>query len=110
MNPERPPTEFENRVFGATSGIPRGKVTTYLELARHLNCGSAQAIGQALKRNPFAPEVPCHRVVRSDLSLGGFHGQTGGPEIERKRQILLSEGVEVSPEGEIPNRFCHFFD
>ena len=52
-------------------------------------------MGQALRRNPFAPEVPCHRVIRSDLTLGGFAGQTDGPELERKRRLLIEEGVHI---------------
>jgi methylated-DNA-[protein]-cysteine S-methyltransferase len=48
-------------------------------------------VGQALKRNPFAPEVPCHRVVASDGSLGGFHGERQGEMIERKRRLLEEE-------------------
>ena len=58
MNPDRPPTDFEIRVFETIRRIPTGKVTTYGSLARELGCGSSQAVGQALKRNPFAPEVP----------------------------------------------------
>ena len=58
MNVGRPPTVFEQRVFDAICRIPLGRVTTYGLLAKELNCGSAQAVGQALERNPFAPEVP----------------------------------------------------
>ena len=58
MNPGRPPTDFETRVYDTISTIPEGKVTTYGPLARKLDCGSSQAVGQALKRNPFAPGVP----------------------------------------------------
>ena len=61
----RTPTAFESQVYGALGEIPRGRVATYAALAARLDCGSAQAVGQALKRNPFAPEVPCHRVIRS---------------------------------------------
>jgi methylated-DNA-[protein]-cysteine S-methyltransferase len=86
-------TEFQKRVYGATKRIPRGKVTTYKFLARTIGCGSSQAVGQALKVNPFAPEVPCHRVIRSDLTICGFSGQTEGPEIEDKKALLLEEGV-----------------
>ena len=64
---------------------------SYGELARRIGCRSAQAVGQALKRNPFAPDVPCHRVVASDGSLGGFHGERKGEMIERKRQLLERE-------------------
>ena len=96
MDPGRPPTKFESRVYEAISQIPKGKVTTYKELARYLGCGSNQAVGQALKRNPFAPKVPCHRVVKTDLTLGGFSGQTEGPKIRKKARLLRGEGVELS--------------
>ncbi|MFK7911813.1 MAG: MGMT family protein, partial [Akkermansiaceae bacterium] len=62
----RQPTNFEQRVYDMLGKIPRGKVVTYAEMARVLDCGSAQAIGQALKRNPYAPEVACHRVIKTD--------------------------------------------
>lgn len=74
--------------------VPRGKVTTYCVIARALR-SSPRAVGQALKKNPYAPKVPCHRVVMSDGSIGGFHGQTTGPEIERKKSLLESEGVRI---------------
>lgn len=53
--------------------VPAGKVTTYGELARALG-SSSRAVGQALRRNPFAPEVPCHRIVRASLDIGGYSG------------------------------------
>ncbi len=86
-------TEFQRRVYAATKRIPRGKVTTYKHLARAIGCRSSQAVGQALKVNPFAPEVPCHRVIRSDLTIGGFSGKLNGPQIEKKKKLLLGEGV-----------------
>lgn len=107
---EREPTEFEREVYDALHLIPRGKVTTYGLLGRHLSCGSAQAIGQALKRNPFAPDTPCHRVVRSDLSIGGFSGERSGAPIDRKERLLRSEGVEFLDDGKISPRCCHRFD
>ncbi|MEM9018196.1 MAG: MGMT family protein, partial [Verrucomicrobiota bacterium] len=67
MERERNPTEFERRVYDALHLIPRGKVTTYGLLGKFIGCRSAQAIGQALRRNPFAPDTPCHRVVSGDL-------------------------------------------
>ncbi len=90
------PTEFQARVYALVCQIPRGKVTTYKAIADQLDCGSCQAIGQALKNNPYAPEVPCHRVVNSDLSLGGFCGKKQGPEALRKKTMLLEEGVQFS--------------
>lgn len=76
--------------------VPRGRVTTYQSLARYVGCGSARAVGQALKRNPFAPVVPCHRVIASDLSLGGFMGQRRGVAIRRKARLLAAEGVRFA--------------
>jgi methylated-DNA-[protein]-cysteine S-methyltransferase len=92
---KREPTEFERRVYEFISRVPRGRVTTYAAVGRGVGCGSAQAIGQALRRNPFAPRVPCHRVVRSDLGLGGYSGKTGGAELRRKIELLVSEGVAI---------------
>ena len=89
-------TEFQGRVYAATRRIPRGKVTTYKSLAQAIGCGSSQAVGQALKVNPFAPEVPCHRVIRSDLTIGGFSGQLEGPEIAEKKALLSKEGVRFN--------------
>lgn len=86
-------TPFQQKVYAACRRIPRGRVSTYRWLGEAIDCKSARAIGQALKRNPFAPEVPCHRVVRSDRSLGGFAGQKEGEEVRRKRRMLEAEGI-----------------
>ena len=95
----RSPTEFENRVYDAVRRIPRGKVATYKMVAEHIGCGSRRAIGQALKRNPYAPEVPCHRVIASDMTLGGFAGESSGPELVRKRRLLEREGIKCKGDG-----------
>lgn len=97
----RPPTNFERRVYGAIKAIPRGRVVTYNSLAGHLKCGSALAVGQALKRNPFAPVVPCHRVIRTDGFVGGYFGQSTGVRVERKRGILAEEGVFFDEQGQL---------
>lgn len=88
-------TEFQRRVYLALLQVPKGQTITYAELGRRIGCRSAQAIGQALKRNPFAPLVPCHRVIRTDGSIGGFYGHTEGAMIDKKVQLLRSEGVTV---------------
>jgi methylated-DNA-[protein]-cysteine S-methyltransferase len=88
------PTAFQVRVYDALKKIPRGRVTTYGLLARHLQCGSPRAVGQALRANPFAPEVPCHRVISSTLRLGGYQGRTSGVSVERKISLLQQEGVQ----------------
>ena len=105
----RPPTDFEQRVYQAIRQIPRGKVCTYGELARHLGCASPRAVGQALRRNPFAPQTPCHRVVGSTLLPGGFHGMSAGPAVEEKIQLLRSEGVMFSSDGRIQPACVHRF-
>jgi methylated-DNA-[protein]-cysteine S-methyltransferase len=89
----RQPSAFENRVYQVLQTIPRGRVCTYQQLAVALNCNSAQAIGQALKRNPHAPRVPCHRVIRTDLSIGGYSGHTCGENLQKKIRLLAEEGV-----------------
>ena len=84
-------TDFQRRVYLELLNVPRGETITYGELARRIGCRSAQAIGQALRRNPFAPEVPCHRVIAADGSLCGFNGQREGEMIEKKRRLLEEE-------------------
>jgi len=86
-------TEFQKRVYRAVALIPRGYVSTYKLVAQRINCKSCRAVGRALKLNPFSPEVPCHRVIASDLTLGGFHGKRAGMEIKRKLNMLEKEGV-----------------
>lgn len=88
-------TDFQRRVYLELLKVPRGSTITYGELARRIGCRSAQAVGQALKRNPFAPAVPCHRVVAADGSIGGFGGHRDGEYIERKRRLLEQENGDL---------------
>ncbi|KAL3157705.1 hypothetical protein ABBQ32_012138 [Trebouxia sp. C0010 RCD-2024] len=89
----RSPTVYEQRVYQVCSAIPKGKVSTYGSLAAMLK-SSPRAVGQALRRNPSAPEVPCHRVVSTSLNIGGFNGTWGDPmQVKQKREMLLQEGV-----------------
>jgi len=99
--PAKIPTTFEQKVYSAVSKIPRGFVTTYSAIAVACGSGSARAVGQALRKNPFAPEVPCHRVVRSDGSLGGFFGKTSAESFAKKRRLLEVEGVEFDAAGRV---------
>lgn len=89
-------TSFQHRVYEALRTIPRGRVMTYRGLAQLVGCGSCQAVGQALKRNPDAPRVPCHRVITSGLTLGGYAGKRGGEAIRRKQALLEAEGVHFA--------------
>ncbi|MCX5662642.1 MAG: MGMT family protein [Planctomycetota bacterium] len=81
---------FNQKVWALTARIPHGKVTTYRALAEKLGTKAYRAVGNALNRNPYAPHVPCHRVVGADGSLTGFfHG------LDRKRKMLRGEGVPM---------------
>jgi methylated-DNA-[protein]-cysteine S-methyltransferase len=81
---------FNQKVWALTARIPRGSIVTYADIARALGTKAYRAVGNALNRNPYAPAVPCHRVVGSDGSLTGFAGG-----LEKKKQMLTREGVEV---------------
>lgn len=93
---------FANRVYEELKKVPRGKVTTYKLLGDRLGTKAYRAVGQALRKNPFAPEVPCHRVVSSDGNIGGFMGSRYGESITKKIGLLLQEGVSVQ-KGKIVN-------
>ncbi|KAJ5009654.1 hypothetical protein K4K57_008434 [Colletotrichum sp. SAR 10_99] len=67
-------TQFEKRVWTALCQVPTGHITTYALLANHLK-SSPRAVGNALRRNPYAPQVPCHRVIATGGDLGGFKGK-----------------------------------
>jgi methylated-DNA-[protein]-cysteine S-methyltransferase len=86
-------TPFQQRVYDAVALIPEGRVSTYKAVAARIRCGAPRAVGQALKRNPFAPRIPCHRVIAADLTPGGFQGETEGPVLHRKVSLLKREGV-----------------
>lgn len=101
MTADRQPTGFEMAVYEVVRTVPCGRVTSYGRVAVRVGRGSARAVGTALSRNPFAPEVPCHRVVRADGSLGGFNGETEGPELARKRAMLQAEGVPFAANGKV---------
>ena len=82
---------FNRRVLELTQHVPRGCLATYGGLARALGVpGASRAVGRALALNPFPLVVPCHRVVRSDLTLGGY-----SLGLDVKAEILSREGVEI---------------
>jgi methylated-DNA-[protein]-cysteine S-methyltransferase len=64
---------------------------------------SPRAIGQALRRNPFAPIVPCHRIVASTGSLTGFGGETDQKALDKKKSLLAKENVKVVANSVIPS-------
>ena len=81
-------TEFQRRVYLALLDVPKGSIITYGELALKVGCKSPRAIGNALHKNPFAPLVPCHRVIRANGEIGGYaFGQ------QEKLRLLREEGA-----------------
>lgn len=88
---------FNEKVYALLRKVPKGKVTTYKALAEALGTKAYRAVGQAMRCNPYAPEVPCHRCVASDGSIGGFSGKwdTNSKKVKRKIKMLRKEGVEV---------------
>jgi len=79
-------TQFQRRVWSELLSIPYGETVTYGDIARRIDCKSAQAVGSAVGRNPIAIIIPCHRVIGTDGSLTGYaYG------IERKRRLLMLE-------------------
>ncbi len=101
-------TPLAQKTYDALATVPAGKVTTYKHLAHAAGTTAYRAIGQFMRANPFAPQVPCHRVVASDGSLGGFQGQTQGEALEHKIALLKSEGVVVA-KGKVVNFKQHLF-
>lgn len=83
-------TKFQHRVYSLCSRVPRGRVTSYKEIARAMGSRAYRAVGSALNRNPFAPEVPCHRVVKSDGRIGGFASGK-----KKKAKMLRMEGIII---------------
>ena len=86
-------THFQVKVWNYLKRIPRGKVKTYLEVAKAIGKPkSFRAVANAVGKNPYPPKIPCHRVIRSDGSLGGYSAKGG---IRLKRQLLRSEKVFI---------------
>ena len=85
--------DFNTRCWDACRRVPRGSVTTYARLAAAVGSPkAARAAGRAMACNPFAPDVPCHRVVASDGRLTGYSGDGG---VETKAAMLAAEGVPI---------------
>ena len=86
----RSPLAFSEKVWQLCKKIPKGKVTTYKEIAAAMKTNAYRAVGNALSRNPHSPVVPCHRVVGSDGSLVGF-----ARGLRKKAEMLRKEGIAV---------------
>ncbi len=87
---------FADKAYDLLRKVPEGRVTTYKEIAHALGTRAYRGIGQAMKKNPYAPEVPWHRVVASSGRIGGFEGETSGISIQRKIKMLKAEGIETN--------------
>jgi len=84
------PTKFEEEIYKVLKKVPKGKVTTYKLIAEALGTKAYRAVGNAMNKNPYAPEVPCHRVVDSNGHLHGFaHG------LKKKAEMLRKEGINI---------------
>jgi methylated-DNA-[protein]-cysteine S-methyltransferase len=87
-------TPFQRRVIRACRRIPRGRTMTYAQLAARVKSpGAARAVGSVMAKNRFPIIVPCHRVVASDGSLGGYSAPSG---LRMKRRLLRMEGVSCA--------------
>ena len=84
-------TKFQLKVWKYLKTIPKGQIRTYLDVAIAIKKPKAvRAVANAIGKNPYAPIVPCHRVIRSDGSLGGYSGPGG---IKAKKKMLKMEGI-----------------
>ena len=86
-------TKFQLKVWAYLSKIPRGRVKTYSQVAKAIGKPLAvRAVANAIGKNPYPPKIPCHRVIRSDGSLGGYSGKGG---VKTKRFLLQKEGITL---------------
>ena len=86
-------TKFQLKVWNYLRKIPKGKVKSYLEIAIAIGKPKAfRAVANAVGKNPYPPLIPCHRVIRSDGSLGGYSGKGG---IKEKKRLLLKEKANL---------------
>ncbi|MDC1158559.1 methylated-DNA--[protein]-cysteine S-methyltransferase [Pelagibacteraceae bacterium] len=86
-------TPFQLKVWNYLKKIPLGSVTTYSQVAKAIGKPLAvRAVANAIGKNPYAPKIPCHRVIRSDGSLGGYSGKGG---VKTKKLLLKKEGISL---------------
>ena len=86
-------TKFQLKVWIYLRTIPKGKVKTYKQVAIGINRPkSARAVANACAKNPYAPKIPCHRVIRTDGTMGGYSGKGG---IKTKKNLLKREGFHL---------------
>ena len=98
---------FQKRCYELVKKIPKGKVSTYKEIAKVLNTKAYRAVGKAMANNKYLIKIPCHRVVLSSGKIGNY--QNG---IDKKMEILQREGIHLSIKNqkiENLNLFLHQF-
>ena len=83
---------FYEKVYEKLKKVPKGKVTTYFELAKALNSRAYRSVGSAMRKNPYAPLVACHRVIKSNGEIGNFSGKGG---VKAKIRLLEKEGIKI---------------
>lgn len=98
-------TPFQRAVWEALKQIPKGRVTTYGDIAAYLGTKAVRAVGSAVGKNPYAPDVPCHRVVPAEGRIGNYSGEGG---TNRKIALLEKEGVRVH-NGNIADFGAHLY-
>ena len=96
-------SSLRERCYRLISRIPRGRVTTYKEVAEALGIRGYRVVGRLLSRNPRPVEIPCHRVVKSNGEVGGYV-----MGVKKKIELLRSEGIPVE-NGKIVNFQEYFF-
>lgn len=82
---------FNETCYELLKKVPKGKVTTYKSIAMAMKTTAYRAVGNAMNKNPYAPEVPCHRVINANGKLGGF-----ASGLKNKTRMLKEEGVEIT--------------
>jgi len=100
-----PLSTFQQKLYAKLREVPPGKVTTYQDLAHAINSKAYRAVGTAMNKNPFAPEVPCHRVINANGSIGQF-----AQGCEQKIALLSAEGVVVNNDKIDLAKFRHNFE
>jgi methylated-DNA-[protein]-cysteine S-methyltransferase len=86
-------TKFQLKVWNYLKKIPRGRLKTYSQVAKGIGKPLAvRAVANAIGKNPYPPKIPCHRVIRSDGSLGGYSGKGG---IKTKNMLIKKEGITL---------------
>ena len=87
-------SKFQIKVWKEIKKIPKGKVNTYKNIAKSIGYPKAfRAVANACGKNPYAPLIPCHRVIKSDFTIGGYSGKGG---IIKKKKLLIKEKININ--------------